>query len=84
MMDFSFQFLFTSFCAAAYSLEEIEKKTKDLRAAPYRYKVPDDAPALDVSVSFVLCGRSEISLVHVQNFRLTYAKMKVLCLGRGL
>lgn len=37
---------------AAYSLDEIEKESKALRAAvPVSYKTPDDASALDVSVT---------------------------------
>lgn len=42
------------FCCAAYSLQDIEEKTKDLQAAPSRYKVPDDAPAFDVSTTLML------------------------------
>ncbi|EXB36079.1 Mitochondrial import inner membrane translocase subunit TIM50 [Morus notabilis] len=37
----------TGYLSYAYSLQEIEEKTKDLRAAPSRYKVPDDTPAFD-------------------------------------
>ncbi|PON33379.1 FCP1 domain containing protein [Parasponia andersonii] len=37
----------TGYVSYAYSLDEIEEKTKSLRAAPSRYKLPDDAPTFD-------------------------------------
>ncbi|KAL5548617.1 hypothetical protein UlMin_003848 [Ulmus minor] len=44
---------FTGYVSYAYSYDEIEQKTKALRAAPTSYKLPDDAPALDKFKSLV-------------------------------
>lgn len=46
----SFFFFFFLFLFAAYTLDELEKKSEALRAATYN-KTPDDAPPIDVSVT---------------------------------
>lgn len=50
-------------CFAAYTLEEIDQKTKSLRASN-KYSVDDDATSLDVRSDILFCLAFSSMLIH--------------------